>query len=71
MIGKKKLSVQINRNRETGMLCFGITTDVTTECRISRVAYRPLREQLALDFGSQRCWRLTTAACSGRAGSRR
>ena len=49
--GIRPLSVQVNQDRKTGQLRFGVITDIAAACQKSRAAYVPLREQLALDFG--------------------
>jgi putative transposase len=49
--GVRALSVQVNRDRETGTLRFGVITNIAEACEKARAEYVPLREQLALDFG--------------------
>jgi putative transposase len=49
--GERALSVQVNRDRETGELSFGLITDMGAVLAASRAGHVPLREELALDFG--------------------
>jgi putative transposase len=49
--GLRALSVQVNQDRETGRIRFGVITNIAGTCRQTRADYTPQREQLALDFG--------------------
>jgi putative transposase len=48
--GERCRTVQINTDRD-GRLTVGVVTDVTEAFRESRTAYRPLRDEIAIDFG--------------------
>lgn len=49
--GKRALTIQVNQDRETGGLRFGIVTDCSAQFAASREAYMPRCESLALDVG--------------------
>ena len=43
--------VLVTEDRETKALAFGVVSDIGQDCEVSRSAYRPGREFMALDFG--------------------
>ena len=49
--GKRALTIQVNQDRETGGLRFGIVTDCSAQFAASREAYMPRCGSLALDVG--------------------